>query len=77
MQACSYESGRSGYYKITNNGRAAADVCWTVTSNKGKEDKGCHSNMPAGETTSGVCVWCGARNEGVRSISLDKYNLVR
>jgi hypothetical protein len=75
LEACSYKDGSSGYYKITNNGYNTADICWSVVSNSGKKDKGCHSRMPAGETERGVCVQCGSKNEGVQYILLESYKV--
>lgn len=76
LEACSYENGGSGYAKITNNGNTAADVCWSVVSNSGNKDKGCYSNMPAGESTSPSCFQCGTKNGGVQYILLEKYKVV-
>ena len=73
MEACSYTSGGSGYYKITNDGNATASVCWSVVSNSGKKDRGCNSNLGAGESSRGSCFQCGKKNEGVQYILLEKY----
>src|SRR5690349_13239784 len=73
MEACSYESGGSGYYKITNAGEKDAAVCWSVISNSGKRDKGCNLNLAARKSTSGSCFQCGTKNEGVKAIQLDSY----
>jgi len=75
MAACSYESGGSGYYKITNNGSNAAKVCWTVVLNSGKKSSGCHSALGVGKTTNGSCFSCGAKNGGARLITLDSYKV--
>ena len=75
MAACSYPSGGSGYYTITNNGSNAATVCWTVVLNSGKKSTGCYSGLGAGKATNGSCFSCGAKNGGARQIVLDKYKV--
>lgn len=75
MEACSYTSGGSGYYKITNDGNQTAQVCWTVVFNDGRKDSGCNSNLGPGQSTRGSCFSCGAKNGGARHILLEKYNV--
>lgn len=75
MEACSYDNGGSGYYKITNDGNQNASVCWSVVSSSGKKDKGCNSNLKAGESTKGSCFQCGSKNEGVQYILLESYKV--
>jgi hypothetical protein len=77
MEACSYPNGGSGYYKITNNGSQPAAICWTIVTNDGRELKGCNSSLDAGESSSGSCSSCGAKNSGVRHILLNKFRSVR
>jgi hypothetical protein len=77
MEACSYTNGGSGYAKITNDGSTAANVCWTVVLNDGREIKGCYTNMPAGESTSPSCFGCGSKNGGARHILLEKYQVIQ
>lgn len=72
MEACSNRDGGSGYYRITNNGTERAEVCWTVVSNNGRRNKGCHT-LDAGETGDGSCFDCGSKNVGVEYILLEKY----
>lgn len=73
LKACSYENGGSGYYVIENTGSTAAKVCWSVNFNNGRTDKGCNSNLGAGESSKGSCFSCGSQNSGAHSITLLKY----
>ena len=73
MEACSNSDGGSGYYRITNDGSQAANICWSVVSNDGSKDDSCNSNLGAGESTRGSCFDCGAKNSGVRYILLESY----
>lgn len=73
MEACSNRDGGSGYYRITNDGPQAASICWSVVSNNGKTDNGCHSNLGAGETARGSCFDCGSKNVGIQYILLKEY----
>jgi hypothetical protein len=73
MEACSNRDGGSGYYRITNDVSQPATICWSVVSNDGRTDEGCHSNLGAGESTRGSCFDCGSKNKGVKYILLQKY----
>lgn len=75
MEACSYTSGGSGYYKITNTGTKTAEVCWAVVSSSGKQDSGCNSKLDPGQSTSGSCYQCGSKNGGAREIILRSYKV--
>lgn len=76
LEACSYDSGGSGYYRITNDGSSAARICWTVVSNSGREDDGCNNHLESGESTTGSCFDCGSNNDGVKYILLKRYEAV-
>src|SRR6478672_4404814 len=73
LEACSYDDGGSGYYRITNDGSQDANVCWDVVSNDGSHDEGCNLHLAAGESTRGSCFQCGTNNDGVQYILLTKY----
>lgn len=77
MEACSYTNGGSGYVKITNDGPTAANVCWKVVFNDGRQNKGCYSNMPAGKSTTPSCFSCGSKNGGAKYILLEKYQAIQ
>ena len=62
--------------RIKNTGNRAADVCWTVVFNDGRQDKGCYTNMPAGKTSEASCFSCGSKNGGAESIRINKYKPV-
>ena len=74
MEACSYTSGGSGYYKITNDGDRAAAICWSIVASNGQKYKRCNSHVEDGETTQGSCFECGTKNGGA-TLMLESYTV--
>ncbi len=71
---CAYATGGSGYYKVENLTPYKAQVCWEITFNNGKTNKGCKGEMDPYESSGGSsCYNCAPENSGVRTIKLTKF----
>lgn len=73
---CSRENGKSGYYRVINNGTRPAKVCFEIKpadSSRSVLPRCTHILKPSENYGTPTCWECGSANGGIVGVVLKKY----